>query len=308
MFLVAVGEMSVTIAYLGPPGTFTHEAAQQLFSESSLVFKDYSSIPDVLSAAEQEESFFAVVPVENAIEGAVHSTWDWLVHHVHLPIRGELAYPIVHNLLVHPKNAGRDWRFFTEVWSHPQALAQCRLFLRETLPHATWRQAESTARAAEMVKSHPDLPRLAIGTKNAAKRNGLVVLKQAIHDYANNFTRFVVAGKRQWMWRQAPCGWKTSLQVTLPSDYPGALYQVLAAFSWRKINLCHIESRPTKTGLGNYYFLIDAELPADHVLMRGAIEEVGALGCTVRVLGSYPCFRVETVGPDLREETTFRKE
>jgi prephenate dehydratase len=189
---------------------------------------------------------------------------------------------------------GRAPQEFVKIVSHPQAIAQCQFTLRNQFPNAELRFADSTAQAARLIKENSDEIWLAIGTRRAAELNGLAVLQENIQDHPNNLTRFLALGrkpKKQCKDAAAPC--KTSLQVTLPSDYPGALYQVLAAFSWRKINLCRIESRPTKTGLGNYYFLIDAELPADHLLMKGALSEVEALGCQVRVLGSFPCYYKE---------------
>ncbi|MBA4496177.1 prephenate dehydratase [Paenactinomyces guangxiensis] len=290
--------MIETVAYLGPQGTFTHEAAMTLFPEPATELVAYPSIPDVLTAVDRGVSDIAVVPVENAIEGSVNSTLDWLVHHVDVPIIGELVYPITHCLLVHPLQAKCEKAEFTRIYSHPQAIAQCQLYLRKEHPGAELVYTESTAKAAEIIHKNPDHPWLAIGTGRAAELNELYILKKEIQDHPNNYTRFIAAGKQKKVWNQSTDLFKTSLQVTLPSDYPGALYQVLAAFSWRKINLCHIESRPTKTGLGNYYFLIDTEFPDEHVLMQGAVAEIEALGCQVRILGSYPCFnkkRMKTV-------------
>lgn len=287
--------MIETVAYLGPQGTFTHEAALTLFPEPTVELVAYSSIPDVLTAVNRGISDIAVVPVENAIEGSVNSTLDWLVHHVDVPILGELVYPIRHCLLAHPAQAGRHKQEFTRILSHPQAIAQCQLHLRKEFSQAELFYTDSTAQAAKMIASHPHEPWLAIGTERAGKFNQLHLLQKEIQDHPNNFTRFIAVGKQKKVWHTTPSLFKTSLQITLPSDYPGALYQVLAAFSWRKINLCHIESRPTKTGLGNYFFLIDTELPEDHVLMQGAIAEIEALGCQVRLLGSYPCYHKNSI-------------
>jgi prephenate dehydratase len=145
-----------------------------------------------------------------------------------------------------------------------------------------------------MVYENPEEYWIAVGPKKSGEIFGLHLLESNIQDHANNMTRFIVLGKQEKKWLHlAPKRMKTSMQVMLDSDFPGALYQVLAAFSWRKINLCHIESRPTKTGLGHYYFLVDAEIQKDHVLLQGAIGEIEALGCQVRILGSYPCFAYE---------------
>lgn len=292
--------MIETVAYLGPQGTFTHEAALTLFPEPSVELVPYPAIPDVLSAVDRGVADLAVVPVENAIEGSVNSTLDWLVHHVNVPIIGELIYPISHCLMVHPAQAKRRKGEFTRILSHPQAIAQCQLHLRKEYPQAEVVYTDSTAQAAELVRNHPGEAWAAIGTRRAAEMNQLCILEEQIQDHPNNYTRFIAVGKQKKVWPFPASLLKTSLQVTLPSDYPGALYQVLAAFSWRKINLCHIESRPTKTGLGNYFFLIDAEIAEDHVLMQGALAEIEALGCQVRLLGSYPCYHKKSL------QTTYK--
>lgn len=281
--------MSATVAYLGPEGTFTHEAALRLFSHDAELIP-YPSIPDTLSAVTSMTCDNGVVPVENAIEGSVNLTLDWLIHHVELPIVGELAYPIKQHLLVHPTWADQPWTDIQQVISHPQAVAQCRLFLKKRLPQAELVYANSTAEAAERVSNHPDHPWAAIGTQTAGNRYGLKVQSSGVEDHANNYTRFIVLGKPL---TKVPLNLrlqKTSLLITLATDFPGALYQVLAVFAWRKINLSRIESRPTKKGLGSYHFVIDAEKELEHVLMTGAINEIRALGCQVRLLGSYPCF------------------
>ncbi|MBH8596847.1 MULTISPECIES: prephenate dehydratase [unclassified Thermoactinomyces] len=282
--------MKEVVAYLGPAGTFTHAAAEWLFPEKHAVLQPYSTIPDCLQAVADREVQFAVVPVENAIEGSVNSTLDWLIHYIDVPIVAELVYPIAQCLMVHPSQKHRPLREFGKILSHPQAIAQCQRTLRQKAPMAEFVFTDSTAKAAGLIKEQPDQPWMAVGPAKAAEFNGLSILMENMQDHQNNFTRFLAVGWKEKENRQSADFCKTSLQITLPSDYPGALYQVLAAFSWRKINLCRIESRPTKTGLGNYYFIIDAELPVDHLLMQGAISEIEVLGCQVRILGSFPCF------------------
>ncbi|MBA4602734.1 prephenate dehydratase [Thermoactinomyces mirandus] len=282
--------MEKRIAYLGPVGTFTYIAATTLFSsEKNVQLIPFPTIPDCLQAVEEKETDWAVVPVENAIEGSVNSTIDWIIHHVDLPIRAELVYPITQCIMGHTSQEGRPGHEIERIYSHPQGIAQCQLTLRKMFPYAEHKMTESTAQAAELVANHPEQPWLAVGPKAAAERYELSIIKEHAEDHNNNFSRFFAVSREERLSADS-ASYKTSLQVTLPSDYPGALYQVLAAFSWRKVNLTHIESRPTKTGLGNYFFWIDAQLPVEHVLMQGAIEEIEALGCQVRVLGSFPCY------------------
>lgn len=286
--------MIETIAYLGPVGTFSEEATRTLFPHPKTELVPYPTIPDVFTSVEQGVSDLGVVPVENAIEGSVNATVDWLANHVDIPIVGELTYPVVQCLMIHPNQAERSRTEYIKVLSHPQAIAQCQQFLREKYPHAEWVYTDSTAQAAQILQEHPEEAWLAVGPKQAAKVHQLHILDPQIQDHNNNFTRFFAIGRDSTQIESQPIGYKTSLKVTLSQDFSGALHQVLAAFAWRKINLSYIMSRPTKTGLGNYFFVIDAEISADHVLMKGALAEIKALGCTVKVLGSYPCYRKET--------------
>lgn len=129
-----------------------------------------------------------------------------------------------------------------------------------------------------------------------AEEYGLEIVKHHIHDSNNNHTRFLILSKNPVHYPETTStfsGYKTSLMVTLPSDRSGALHQVLSAFAWRKLNLVKIESRPTKTGLGNYFFLIDLDRKMDDVLIPGAIAELEAIGCEVKTLGSYPFYMIE---------------
>lgn len=278
------------IGYLGPVGSFSHEAAESMFPSNIYEHMPLPSIPDVISNVDKGYVDLGVVPVENAIEGSVTATLDWLVHQVDLPIVAEFVFPISQCILTHSNQIHTPENQITKVLSHPQAIAQCRVYLTEKYPQAEWVFTDSTSQAAALVAESPNEPWVCIGAKQAAILNGLEVLETHAEDHPNNVTRFIVISKNGQTWKKDSKQYKTSLQITLPSDYPGALYQVLACFSWRKINLTHIESRPTKTGLGNYFFLIDAELPVDHVLLKGTIEEIEAIGCQTRVLGSYPCF------------------
>ena len=157
---------------------------------------------------------------------------------------------------------------------------------------------KSTAEAVEWVASHPEEKALAIGTRLAAQLNQMTIKAEGIEDHPNNYTRFVLVGKEPLptlIGEENGGSGKTSILVTLPEDFPGALHQVLSAFAWRKLNLSRIESRPTKKGLGSYFFFIDIEQQMDSVLLPGAISEIEALGCQVRFLGSYPCFLSKTM-------------
>ncbi len=285
--------MEKKLAFLGPRGTFTEEAARILSLGQKLSFVPYPSIIEVLDAVSKKEVAYGVVPMENSIEGTVNSTLDWLIHEVDLPILAELALPITQNLLVAKREHPLPLSAITRVLSHPQAIAQSYNFLRENLPEAAIETVNSTALAAKMVSEHPEEPWAAVGTRLNVEIYPLEFAREQIQDYSNNYTRFVLVGLESL---DLPVSRKekTTILVTLPEDFPGALYQVLAAFAWRKVNLSRIESRPTKKALGSYYFVIDIEQKMDDVLLPGAFAEIEAIGCQVRQLGTYPFYMHQT--------------
>lgn len=283
--------MTETIGYLGPHGSFTEMAAHAVFVDKAL--QAYETIPDCMDAVDEQQIDYAVVPVENAIEGSVNLTIDYLFYEKNLSIVGEVVLPIRQHLMVHPNHEGRWWEVET-VYSHPQAIAQSHHFLRSTLTHAETSFMNSTAMAAEWVKDHPDEKAAAIGNSLAAETYGLVIGEHNVHDYQHNDTRFVVISRQAEplaAGAQTPyVSDKTTLTVTLPHNHSGALHQVLSAFAWRHLNMSKIESRPTKTGLGHYYFIIDLAAQMDDVMIPGVKKELEALGCKVAIVGSYPCY------------------
>ncbi|WP_077621374.1 prephenate dehydratase [Sediminibacillus massiliensis] len=283
--------MSKKIGYLGPKGTFTKIAVDSLFNGE--VKKSYATIPECIDGVQNEEIDIGVVPLENAIEGTVHLTIDYMIHQVRLPIIAEIVVPIKQHLLVNDKfDQSRDQ--IANVYSHSHAIAQCHQYLHKHLPDADIHYTTSTGSAAEFV-SESDASNAAIGNELAAEEYGLTILAKDIHDYANNHTRFAVLSKTGdpvQIREQTIETQKTTLMITLPSDYAGALHQVLSAFAWRKMNLSKIESRPMKTGLGNYFFIIDVNQPYDSVLFPGVQAELEALGCKVTILGTYPVFHM----------------
>jgi len=284
----------MNIAFLGPRATFTDLAVREIFPNENAV--PYMTIPDCLEAVMNNEADACVVPLENTLEGTVNVTLDYLLHEMNLPIRGEITVPIKQHLLVHPDHADQ-WENVDAIYSHSHAIPQCHKFLRNSCRGIPCETVTSTAAAAQYVKEHPDQRIAAIANELAAKEYGLVIAKRDIHDFDFNHTRFIVLAKEELEFngiKLEVSGNKTTLRVTLPSDdRSGALHQVLSAFAWRRLNLSKIESRPTKTGLGNYFFIIDIEMSMDDVLIPGAIAELEALGCAVEVLGSYPYYKIE---------------
>ncbi|MCH1626547.1 prephenate dehydratase [Fredinandcohnia quinoae] len=280
------------IGYLGPRATFTAQAVTTLFPEKES--KPLVTIPACIDAVVNGEVDVAVVPIENTIEGSVNLTIDYLIHEQPLKIIGEVIIPISQHLMVHPYHSS-NWKEIEGVYSHPHAIAQCHKFLYDEFQHTHFEYTTSTAAAAKYISENPHQKFAAIANELAAKEYGLSIVKRDIHDFENNHTRFVVLHKNfvelDHVVKESS-GNKTTLMITLPSDRAGALHQVLSAFAWRKLNLSKIESRPMKTGLGNYFFLIDIEQRMDDVLIPSTIAELEALECGVKVLGSYPYFRI----------------
>jgi prephenate dehydratase len=280
------------IGFLGPRATFTDLAVRHLFPEEEAIA--FVTIPECIDAVEEGSCDLALVPIENALEGSVNITMDYLIHEVPMTIIGEATAPIKQHLMVHPDNLD-NWKETELIISHSHALAQCHKFLHREMKGIPSERMTSTAAAAQYVKEHPEKRLAAIANSLAAEEYGLVIVHEDIHDYSHNHTRFVVLSKEDRAMPQTKVdssGDKTSLVITLPSNRTGALHQVLSAFSWRNLSLSKIESRPTKTGLGNYFFIITIEQCMDEVLIPGAIAELEALGCSVKVLGSYPSFNL----------------
>ncbi|MED3947263.1 MULTISPECIES: prephenate dehydratase [Priestia] len=284
------------VGYLGPKATFTHVAVQGVFKQHDHI--PYKTIPACIDAVDKGEIEYGIVPLENALEGSVNLTLDYLIHERRLPIVGEIVLPIRQHLMVHPSHA-EQWKNIETIYSHPHAIAQCHKFLHGECTPTAVEEMTSTAFAAKYVSEHPELNIGAIANGLAAREYGLHIACPNIHDYDHNTTRFVILHKDggQEVPFLAGNGCKTTLMITLPSDQAGALHQVLSAFSWRKLNLSKIESRPMKTGLGNYFFIVDIEQKMDEVLIPGAMAELEALGCSVELLGSYPHTLLETEIP-----------
>lgn len=286
------GRDPLKIAYLGPQASFTDLAVKKAFPEEHQV--PCVTIPDCIEAVIEEDADYAVVPLENALEGSVHITVDYLFHEADLSIVAELTSPIQQHLMVHPGHSGGDNKV-EKILSHSHALAQCHKFLHHHYRGTSLEQTTSTAAAAKYVSEHPQEKLAAIGNELAAKEYGLTIIHENIHDFAYNHTRFIVLHKQSDALTidQKKSSDKTTLMVTLPKDRSGALHQVLSTFAWRQLNLSKIESRPLKTGLGDYFFLIDVAHGMDEVLLPGAISEMEALGCEVKMVGTYSSYLLE---------------
>ncbi|MEC5395351.1 prephenate dehydratase [Bergeyella sp. RCAD1439] len=270
------------IAYLGPDGSFTSLATKEIFPNECLL--PCRTISECFTAVSEAKAEKAVIPLENSIEGTVTMTLDELYNHEDLFIKCELVMPIAHHLMVHPQHDT-----FEKIYSHPQALAQTFRFREKHYPLVPTQEFSSTSASAQRVAQHPDEPWAAIANAHAAKLYGLKILHENIQDMEQNHTKFIVIGKKKnrLTLPLKNTGEKTSLLVTLPDDRSGGLHQVLSVFAWRKMNLSKIESRTLKTGLGNYFFFINVATPWHPVLSENALQELRALGASVKFLGHY---------------------
>ena len=271
--------MPKRIAYLGPRGTFTEEAAIRYDPAGELEsFPTVAAVSLAVSSGMAEEG---VVPIENSLEGSVTATLDLLIHEETLLIKRELVLPIEHYLLVRPGTRTAD---IEVVYSHPQSLGQCRGFLERWFPKARLEPSLSNAAAADVVAEGVE-GAAAIAPRRNAELRGLEVLAQSIQDSDHNVTRFVVlAGKDSPVTGDD----KTSLCFSFANDKSGLLYEALREFAERDINLAKIESRPAKLNLGEYVFLIDCEGHREDPVVREAIENVRSRTLMLRIFGSYP--------------------
>lgn len=271
--------MTQRIAFLGPPGTYAELAALSHDSDATLL--PFPSIPAVAAAVDSGLADVGVVPIENSLEGSVTFTLDLLIHESSLFVRYELVLPIRHCLLA---KAGTKTEEIRAVYSHPQALAQCRSFLGKCLPEAELLASLSTSAAVEEMQKSETVA-AAIANERAAGLYGVEILAEGIEDNPNNVTRFVVLGPTD----HPPTGAdKTSICFHFDHDAPGILHSVLGELAKRGINLAKIESRPTRQSLGRYIFLVDLEGHREDAVVKEALEAVEAQVSTFKIFGSYP--------------------
>ncbi len=284
-----------TVAFLGPPGTFTEEAllTQPDLTDADLV--PMRSMTDVLTATEAGEADLGFVALENSIEGTVNVSLDSLIFDNQLVIQREVVLPVSLNLLAPAGTALGDVRC---VVSFPHATAQCRRWFAEHLPAAELLASNSTAEAAERVGRHRPPATAALGTALAAKLYGLEVVASDIGDHPDNATRFVLVARRGV---PPPTGHdKTSVVCFQHADRPGSLHAILGQFSARNINLTKLESRPTKRGLGDYCFIIDLEGHVDDEVVADCLRDLHAQLPGLKFLGSYPAAGEH--GPAIRRD------
>ena len=278
------------IAYLGPKGSFSHHVVQTAFPNEEL--QAFSNITDVIKAYEQGLVDYSVVPVENSIEGSVHESLDYLFHQADIQAVAEIVQPIHQQLMAVPGHTKIE-----KIFSHPQALAQGKKFIEEHYPEAQLEVTASTAYAARFISEYPDQPYAAIAPRSSAEEYGLELIAEDIQEMEANFTRFWVLGSEIPTIHMQSQTEKMSLALTLPDNLPGALYKALSTFAWRGIDLTKIESRPLKTALGEYFFIIDVDYSAKE-LVHFARQELETIGIQYKILGTYPIFTIRDLGKE----------
>lgn len=274
--------MSLSIAHLGPTGTYAEAAAlaysqwltQETGQQSFLC--SYPSIAQTLQAVANDEANLGVVPIENSLEGSVTMTMDALWRFDSLQIQQALILPIAHALL----SCAEDLPGIRTIYSHPQALAQCQGWIDKFLPLAQLVPTNATTEALEHLEQ--DKTAGAIASQRAAQLYNLPILACPINDYPDNHTRFLVVSLDA-----SSGGSHTSLAFSVPANVPGALAQLLQIFASRNINLSRIESRPTKRSLGEYLFFIDIEANAHDPAVKSALAELKQHTETLKIFGTY---------------------
>ncbi len=269
-------EQPLSIAYLGPEGTFTQAAVLKHFGHS-VTTAAHAGIDQVFSEVESGTCHYGVVPVENSIEGVVNHTLDMLFNSG-LRICGEVELRIHHHLMTRAQSLDK----IKEVYSHQQSLAQCRRWLDHHLLEAERHPVSSNAEAARVAAR--DKTAAAIAGESAAELYGLTILVSNIEDEPDNTTRFLVLGREA----SPPSGAdKTSLVFTMPSR-PGSLLKMLACFADNSVNMTRIESRPSRRGMWDYVFFVDVEGHIEDEAVAAAVRQLEDQASLVKLLGSYP--------------------
>ncbi len=286
--------MTLSIAHLGPAGTYTEQAAvfyvNWLSQNQGIegILCPYSSIAQSLQAVAQNQTQLAVIPVENTIEGSVTMTMDALWQLDSLQIQLALVMPIGHMLI----SCATSLDAIKTVYSHPQALAQCQGWLGKFLPDVQLVPSNSTTEALQGLKQ--DLTAAAIASSRAAQLYSLPILARSINDYPENCTRFWVVSRRQSEanYHISASNTHTSLAFSLPANVPGALVKLLQVFAQVGINLSRIESRPTKRSLGEYLFFVDLEADNSCAKMQSVLAELTTYTEILKVFGSYHVLQI----------------
>ena len=281
---------SLEYGYLGPPGTFSEQAISTYCKKYGGETTAYPSIRDLVEAVNSDRVDLGLLPLENSLEGSVNLSLDLLYQNSELKLYREIILPISHYLLVQKGTAKAD---IEEIYSHPQAIAQSGDYLAEKFKNAKIIYTDSTAAAAE--KAVEAKNRAAVGSIRLSDIYELEVIEKNLQGDLPNFTRFVLAAKRDkdfsknnHLGELAESDFKTSIICAPKVNEAGVLYRMLGKFAEENIDLTRIESRPSRQRLGEYIFYIDLKGCAADEQLKSALAEVETMSSYFRLLGSYP--------------------
>lgn len=267
--------MNESVTFQGERGAYSEMATLQYFPNAKVMPK--KSFQDVFDSIETCEANYAVVPIENSIEGSINETYDLLLQ-TKTTVTGEIYQRVRHCLIV---NKGTTLDELEAVYSHPQAIAQCRNYLQ--LKRLDSVLTYDTAGAVKMIKERKIMNAAAIASRRAAEIYDMDVLEEGIEDRKNNFTRFLVLSKT----KTEPTGHDRTSIIFSVKHLPGALFGILKEFSSREINLTRIESRPTKETPWEYNFYVDFEGHCDDETIKKALQSIKNKTAFFKILGSY---------------------
>lgn len=270
-------EDDLKIAYLGPEGTWTHQAAIKKFGHS-VAYSSQPNFAEVFDQVTRRQADYGVVPIENSTEGAVSHTLDLFVDSP-LQICAQILLRIENGLM-----ASIPREQIKTLYSHPQVFGQCRNWILRNFPEADLVEVSSTTRAAQLARDNAAQGAAALGGALAAEMNGLEMLESSIQDRATNTTRFLVIGEKTC----PPTGKDRTSILFAIHDRPGSLVRALQAFDQFQINMSKIESRPSKRKDWEYVFYVDLSGHCDDPELKDAIEELEKHCSMVKLLGSYP--------------------
>jgi chorismate mutase / prephenate dehydratase len=270
-------EAPISVAYLGPEGTFSEQATIRHFG-GAVQGQPCASIDDIFRAVESGAALYGMVPVENSSEGAIGRALDLLLQSP-LKVCGEVMMPVHQCLLSHQS----DRALIRRVYSHPQSLGQCQGWLNANLPHAERIPAASNAEAAKLAATHMH-DGAAIAGVQAAKNYEVPVLEENIEDDPRNTTRFLVVGSQEIV----PSGRDKTSLVMSAANRPGAVHDLLVPLARHGVSMTRLESRPARSGLWEYVFFVDIEGHRQDAKVAAALAELKQAAAFLKVLGSYP--------------------
>ena len=272
---------NLKISFQGEKGAFSEMAAKLFFAGTTLDHHPCTTFENVFKSVKSKKANYGIIPIENSLTGSIHQNYDLLLKYA-IPIQGEIKLQISHCLIAHHGVALRNIR---HIYSHPQALEQCKNFL-EKLGRVKLVPSYDTAGAVKELKANKDLSSAAIAGKQAAIDYGMHILKRGIENNPQNFTRFLIIGPQRW--QPSSQRYKTSIVFSPKKNIPGVLFRALSVFALRDIDLLKIESRPIHGTPWQYLFYLDFKGDVDKEAVRHALAHLHEITTFFTVLGSYP--------------------